>query len=63
MPLIQYVGPYDHVTVPTHRISVAARTPVEVSQQAADELLAQADAWQPADTPRTVAKTAQGREG
>jgi hypothetical protein len=42
MPLIEYVGLYDSFNVPLHNIpDTPARTPFEVSQAVADDLLTQ----------------------
>ncbi len=49
MPQVVYCGPFDVVDVPAHRIAGARPgEPIEVSDEAAADLLAQAANWQPA---------------
>jgi len=46
MPWIQYVGPLDEVYVPRWQIPDTKRmTPIEVSQEAADDLTLQEGVW------------------
>lgn len=55
MPFIQYVGPFDAVDVPRWQIGNALRaTPIEVSQEAADDLLGQVANWAPAKAPKNT---------
>lgn len=58
MKWIQYVGPYDRFSNPFHGIpDTAARTPIEVSDDAAAELLAQTENYAPAKAPKHTATT------
>ena len=53
MPWIQYVDALDEVCVPRWQIPDTKReTPVEVSQEAADDLLTQVGVWAPAKAPK-----------
>lgn len=61
MPFIQYVGPFDAVDVPRWQIGNAPRaTPVEVSQEAADDLLNQVGVWQSAKAPKNTNTAQEG---
>lgn len=63
VPQIVYVGPFDEVDVPAHRLGgIKPGEPVEVSDEAAAALLAQADNWQPAK-PGKSTPAAPGKEG
>jgi hypothetical protein len=66
MPWIKYVGPVDLVDVPFWQVAAVPRdTPVEVSDEAAADLLTQETVWvaadPPADPPADAA--APGQEG
>lgn len=48
MPKILYIGPFDEVDVPAFRLRAEPGTPVDVSDEAAEALLAQTDNWKAA---------------
>lgn len=58
MPLIQYVGPYDRFQCPFWQIpDTPARTPIEVSDECAADLLTQPANYaqvRPADVPENL---------
>jgi hypothetical protein len=53
---IKYVGPHDAVDVPRWQIGAAEREyrPIEVSDEAAEDLLTQPANWAKASKPRNV---------
>lgn len=55
MKWIQYVGPYDTFTVGRWQIpETPARTPFEVSDEVAEDLLSQPENYAPAKAPKTT---------
>lgn len=54
MKWIQYVGPYDTFTCPRWQVpETAARTPFEVADEVAEDLLSQPANFAPAKAPKT----------
>lgn len=51
MPLIKYIGPYDRFTVPRWGIGDSlASEPLEVSEEAAADLLTQVEVFAPVES-------------
>jgi hypothetical protein len=59
VPKIVYIGPFDEVDVPAYRLRATPEQPVEVSDEAAADLLAQTENWKAvgSDPARTPAST------
>lgn len=59
MPKIVYIGPFDEVDVPAYRLRAKPEEAVEVSAEAAEELLTQTENWKAVgtDPARTPAST------
>jgi len=58
VPFLQYVGPYDRFSCPRWGIGDhPAAEPVEVSQEAYDDLVTQPAVYRPAKAPKSTATT------
>lgn len=55
MPQVVYCGPIDEVDLPALNLRAKPGQPVEVSDEAAESLLAQADNWAPVGSPAAKA--------